>query len=125
MTKKDAAIETYSVDKIYVLGEDLAKSILGRIQQIEQARAALLQEIIKQLKAACGPGEDAVAKAAGLIVALQDGHNLNASARSIRSFLERTAEMDKDHRDLDRFGRTLMKTAVYELTWDEADRFGL
>lgn len=122
---KETFVTTYSPDKIYVLGEALQKAVYERILQIEKLRAELLKEVTAQLRAACGPNEDPVEKAAGLLIVLEDGYNLSVQARMIRASLERAAEVQREYRELSRFGRTIMKTAHYELSWAEADRFNL
>jgi hypothetical protein len=122
---KDKVVETYNSDKIYVKGLDLQRVIYERVQQIEKLRADLLQEVTAQLRESCGPDDDPVEKAAGLIIVLEDGYNLSVHARMIRASLERAAEVQREHRELSLFGRTLMRDAIYELTWEEADRFGV
>lgn len=118
-------IETYTPDKIFVKGEVLQMKIYERTQQIEYHRTRLLDAITEKLNDACGPDDDPVAKAAGLLIVLEEGYNLNADARAIKALLQRAAELQREYRDLSRFGRTLMRDAAYELTWEEADRFGL
>ncbi len=121
----DKVIETYTPEKIFVKGSDLQKILYERVLQIEKLRADLLQEVTAQLREACGEEDDPVEKAAGLLIALEDGYNLSTQARMIRASLERAAEVQLEHRELSRFGKTLMREAIYQLTWDEADRFGL
>lgn len=123
--KTDPAIETYSPDKIFVKGDSLQKKIYERTQQIERHRVTLLNSVTEALREACGPDDDPVEKAAGLLIVLEEGYNLSAEARRIQAYLQRAAELQREHRDLSRFGRTLMNTAIYELTWEEADRFGI
>ncbi len=125
MSKLDVAVPTYSPDKIFVKGSILQKTLLERVHQIEGLRTVILEEITAQLREACGPDDDPVEKAAGLLIILEEGYGLSAVARKIKAFLGRAAELNREHRELSRFGRTIMQDAVYELSWNEADRFGL
>lgn len=125
MPKQPVTVETYTPHKIFVKGTDLQKLVYERVMQIERLRASLLEEVTKQLRDSCGDTEDPVEKAAGLLIVLEDGYNLGVGARMIRASLQRAAEVQREHRELSRFGRTLLKDAIYELTWEEADRFGL
>lgn len=122
---KSETVETYNPQKIFVKGHTLQAKIYERTKKIEQTRAELLSAIADLIRSACGPEEDPAEKAAGLLIALEEDYNLGAHARSAKSFIQRAAELQREYRDLGRFGRTLMKNAIYELTWEEADRFGL
>ncbi len=130
VTEKDLKPEskqlnTYRPDVIYMKGQELQGKIYSRIQRIEKVQAELLEEIAELLRRGAGEEGDPAEVAAVVLVALTDDYNLSGHAMSIKSFIERAAQLQGEQRDLVRFGKNLLPNAVYELSWDEADRFGL
>lgn len=116
---------TYTPDTIYVKGSELRERIFARVQRIEQVQNGLMEEIADLLRRSAGEEGDPAEVAATVLVALHDDYNLSAHAMSMRSFIDRAASLQAEQRELVRFGKNLMPGAAYELTWEEADRFGL
>jgi hypothetical protein len=117
--------ETYSPNVIFAKGSVIQKAIYERTQKLQRLNEDLLLEISAKIREACVGDEDPVEKAAGLLVALENDYGLGAHAMSIKAFIRRASEVQNELRELTRFGRCLMQDAAYELSWDDADRFGL
>lgn len=118
-------VDTYGADIIYVRGSVLKQALYERVKKYDELYASLLSQIAGKVTDACGENEDPAEKAAALMVVLEDGYGLSAHALALRSFIQRAAHAQRESRELSRFGRTLMSDTIYELTWDEADRFGI
>ena len=115
-------VETYKPEQIFIKGAELQQQIFARADRIEKVHASLLEEITNLLKKGAG---DPAEVAATVLVALADNYNLSAHALSMQAFIQRAAALQAEQRDLIRFGKNLLPTAIYELSWEEADRFGL
>jgi len=118
-------VPTTTPDNIFVTGERLHKAVVQRVTRLEDLRNHIVSEAAELLALACGAEEDVLEKAVELMVALKDGHGLGAQALTVQAYIERCAQINKELRELSRFGNTIQHRFNYRLSWDEAERFGL
>lgn len=120
----DKQLETYPTDVIFVKGDRLKVAIYERTQMYQTIFNNIMESVAAKLKAGTGDG-DPFQKAASLMVALEENHSLSVHALEIQSFIKRAAALQKDMREMTIVGRTLLPEAIYELSWEEAEKYGV
>ena len=125
MPKTEEMVTTYKTSVLFVQGRALKKALYERVQHLTRLRDSLFTQIAEKLRTAADDETLVIEKTAALLVLLEDGFGLSAYALEVEAFVHRASEVVKEIREFTTLARTLMDDAIYEISPEDAIRYGL